>query len=448
MDNIDIFAIWQETLKILENEVSSLVTYETWMLPMQPVSLEDDVFTFEVNDTIQKNMIETRHKALIQNALKYILKRPVTIQLFLKGEEIKKIKPVITEKQVNKVSVRSSNGLTPKYRFENFVVGGSNKMAYSAALAVSEMPGTTEYNPLFLYGGVGLGKTHLMNAIGNEALADNPDTKISYLSCEKFMNELIESIGKKTGTEFRAKYRQLDILLIDDIQFISNKTGTQEEFFHTFNELIMDNKQIVISSDRPPSEIELLEERLKSRFGSGLMVDLKLPDFETRTAILKKKAKMLDYTIPDDVIKYIAENIRSNIRELEGILKRVMFYSKIYPGEITIEMAELAISDMIKMNKPKITVDYIQEVVAAHYGFTPEDLKNKQRYQSLATARQVAMYLCRKMLDEHYKEIGKKFGNKDHSTVISACTKIGQMIENDEDFKNTVLNLEKKINGK
>ncbi len=441
---MDINNIWQKTLELLENEVT-FITYQTWFLAMKPVKLTNDTFIFEVNDGFVKRTIDNKYINLIQNALAQVTNRNISVTTYIKGSEPAQEEPE-QKPDLNEHNIRNLNGLTPKYRFDNFVVGSSNKLAYSAAVAVSEMPGEA-YNPLFLYGGVGLGKTHLMNAIGNEALDNTPNLNIAYISCENFMNELIESIRTKKGAEFRSKYRKLDFLLIDDIQFISEKTQTQEEFFHTFNELTMNNKQIVISSDRPPSEIEQLADRLESRFQQGLVVDIKLPDFETRTAILQAKAKSLNYDIPDDVIQYIAQNIKSNIRELEGVLNRVIFYSKIYPGNITIDMAENAVEDILKMNKPKITIEYIQEIVAAHYGVSTDDLKGKTRTKKLALARQVSMYLCRKMLDINYKEIGRKFGNKDHSTVISAYNKIENLADEDEDIKNTLINLEKKINN-
>ena len=442
---MDIKKIWENTLALIEGEVT-FIAYQTWFLAMTPVSLTDTEFVFEVNDDFVKRTIDKKYLKLIQSAVAQAINRNVNIVTYIKGEKpVENKEEKSLTKEINDRTLRDQNGLTKKYRFDNFIVGESNKLAYKAAVAVSEMPGEA-YNPLFLYGGVGLGKTHLMNAIGNEALANTKDLKIAYLSCETFMNQLIESIGKNKTAEFRSKYRELDFLLIDDIQFISEKTQTQEEFFHTFNELWLNNKQIIISSDRPPSEIKHLADRLVSRFQAGLVVDLKLPDFETRTAILQSKAESLNYEVPNEVIQYIAQNIKSNIRELEGVLNRVIFYSKIYSGNITIEMAENAIEDIIKMNKPKITVEYIQEIVAGYYEVTTDDLKSKTKTKKLATARQAAMYLCRKMLDINYKEIGKKFGNKDHSTVISAYNKIERLLDEDEDMKNTLLNLEKKIN--
>lgn len=435
--------IWKQVLELIENELSDM-SYETWFLPLVPVIYENDIFVLEADLPFIKNHIEKNYITLLQNALKHVTGKLTSVKIIIKGTDTEGLTLKKEEPKSAETPLRNANGLTTKYRFDNFVVGSSNQLAHSAAVAVSEMPGK-EYNPLFLYGGVGLGKTHLMNAIGNEALENDPNLKIAYVASVTFMNELIDSIRTNKNTEFRSKYRDLDFLLIDDIQFISNKVQTQEEFFHTFNELQMNGSQIVISSDRPPAEIEHLTDRLVSRFQAGLVVDLRLPDFETRTAILQQKARAMNYAIPDDVIKYISENIRSNIRELEGVLNRVVLYQKIYPGEVTIEMAELAIADIIKMNKPKVTIDYIQEVVANTFGFSPEDLKSKQKHKPLAIARQTAMYLCRKMLSENYKEIGRKFGNKDHTTVLSACKKIGSMIENDEEFRTKVLNLEKKI---
>lgn len=438
---MDINNIWQTVLSLIENEVT-IIAYETYLLKMTPVSFDGNTFIFEVDDMFAKHTIDKKYLNLLETAIKHVTKKQtVNVVTVIKGEKYEPKKA--EEKQAPEHTTRLANGLLSKYRFENFIVGSSNQFAYSAAVAVSEMPGDT-YNPLFLYGGVGLGKTHLMNAIGNEVLENAPNCKILYVTCEQFMNELFNCIEHRTTEKFRSKYRELDILLMDDIQFIAGKTQTQEEFFHTFNDLLNNGRQIVITSDSPPNEIKQLEDRLVSRFQAGLTVDLQQPPFETRVAILKNKAEALNFDISDEILQYIADNIKSNIRELEGTLNRFQAYSRL-SGEITLEIAAGLIADMIKLNRQKITIEYIQEVVAAHFGYSTDDLKSGNKDRPLARARQAAMYLCRKLLNEHYNHIGRKFGDKDHSTVISACKKIGELIEKDEDFKNNILALEKKI---
>lgn len=436
---------WSEVLKILENEMTP-VAYETWILPLKPISLIDDTFTVEVLMPFSKNMIETRHSPIIQTALKIVLKKDINLKIVLPNEGNDPVHIVKEEPVINISNKMNDSGVLPKYVFENFIVGNSNRMAHAAAVAVSEDPGGA-YNPLFLYGGVGLGKTHLMHAIANEILKNNPSSKVLYVSCEKFTNELITAIRENKNNEFRDKYRQIDVLLIDDIQFISEKTYTQEEFFHTFNALWLDGKQIIISSDRPPTEIQNLTDRLSSRLSGGLIADIKFPDFETRTAILEKKAEQEGIILPKEVLQYIAQSIKSNIRELEGALIRVIAYARLTNKPIDIELAEDAIKDILKSGKPEINVEYIQELVGEHYGFKAEELKSKRKTQPLATARQVAMYLCRKILDESLVNIGKKFGGRDHTTVIHGCDKINDMIENDSNFQKTLLEIEKKITG-
>ena len=337
--------------------------------------------------------------------------------------------------------------LNPKYTFDTFVIGNSNRFAHAAALAVAEAPAQA-YNPLFIYGGVGLGKTHLMHAIGHYILNQNPHSKVVYVSSEKFTNELINSIRDDRNNEFREKYRNVDVLLIDDIQFIAGKESTQEEFFHTFNALHEANKQIIISSDRPPKEIPTLEDRLRSRFEWGLISDIQPPDLETRIAILKKKAKMENLNIPDDVMLYIATKIQSNIRELEGALIRIVAYSSLTNKEVTVELAEEALKDIISDTKPrKITVDLIKEVVAKEFNVKIEDFNSKKRTRAIAYPRQIAMYLTRELTDLSLPKIGDEFGGRDHTTVIHAYDKIANDIKESEDFKNRVDNLIKDIKG-
>ena len=337
----------------------------------------------------------------------------------------------------------------PKYTFDTFVVGANNNLAHAASLAVAESPGEI-YNPLFIYGGVGLGKTHLMHSIAHFILKNNPNSKVLYVTSEKFTNELIDAIRNKnniTTTEFREKYRNNDVLLIDDIQFIIGKESTQEEFFHTFNALHECKKQIIISSDKPPKEIETLEERLRSRFEWGLTVDIQSPDYETRMAILRKKEEMEGYNIDNEVIKYIATNIKSNIRELEGALTKIVALSKLDKKEITIELAEEALKDLISPNVAReVTPDLILQIVSDHLGVQAIDILGQKRNKEIAGARQIVMYLCRNMTSTPLQQIGQFLGGRDHTTVIHGIEKISKDIPKDPTLQNTIDILKKKIN--
>ncbi len=322
-----------------------------------------------------------------------------------------------------------STMLNPKYTFDSFVIGNSNRFAHAASLAVAESPAKA-YNPLFIYGGVGLGKTHLMHAIGHYILNNNPKSQVVYVSSEKFTNELINSIKDDKNVEFRNKYRNIDILLVDDIQFIAGKERTQEEFFHTFNALYEANKQIIISSDRPPKEIPTLEDRLRSRFEWGLIADIQAPDFETRMAILKKKADVEKLNIPNEVMVYIATKIKSNIRELEGALIRIVAFSSLTNKEISVDLASEALKDIISSKQTRqVTIDIIQEVVANYYNLKIEDLKSARRTRNIAFPRQIAMYLSRKLTDMSLPKIGEEFGGRDHTTVIHAYEKISNNLK-------------------
>ena len=334
------------------------------------------------------------------------------------------------------------NNLNNNYVFENFVIGESNRLAHAASVAVGESPGI--YNPLFLYGDVGLGKTHLMHAIANYILSKKPDTKVLYASCEKFTNELIASIREQKNKEFREKYRKIDVLLIDDIQFIVDKTQTQEEFFHTFNDLKDSGKQIIISSDRPPNEIETLTERLRSRFAGGLIADIKTPNFETRTAILEKKAESLNIAIPKEVSQFIAKSVKSNIRELEGALTRVIAYSNLTGVSLSIELAENALKDIIQDKDVSVSADTILDAVSSHFNVKIDEIKSKKRNQPITNARQVYMYLTREILNESLLNIGKTI-DRDHSTVIHGIEKIEEKIKNDKNFEASIMSLKDKI---
>ena len=338
-----------------------------------------------------------------------------------------------------------SSTLNPKYTFNSFVIGNSNRFAHAASLAVAEAPAKA-YNPLFIYGGVGLGKTHLMHAIGHYILESNPNAKVVYVSSEKFTNELINAIKDDKNEEFRSKYRNVDVLLIDDIQFIAGKERTQEEFFHTFNALHDANKQIILSSDRPPKEIPTLEDRLRSRFEWGLIADIQVPDFETRMAILKKKADVENLNVANDVMGYIASKIKSNIRELEGALIRIIAYSSLTNREVSVDLATEALKDIISKKQGKhVTIDAIQDIAASYYNLRIEDLKSQRRTRSVAYPRQIAMYLSRKLTDMSLPKIGEEFGGRDHTTVIHAYEKISENLKTDDTLQHTVNNITKKL---
>jgi chromosomal replication initiator protein len=340
-----------------------------------------------------------------------------------------------------------NTNLIPRYVFDEFVVGNSNRLAHAASLAVSESPAKA-YNPLFIYGGVGLGKTHLMHAIGHYILSQNKNAKVYYVSSEKFTNELINSIRDDKNEEFRNKYRTVDVLLVDDIQFIAGKERTQEEFFHTFNALHEANKQIIVSSDRPPKEIPTLEDRLRSRFEWGLITDIQPPDFETRIAILKKKSERDKVDIPSEVFEFIATKIKSNIRELEGALNRVIAYSTLTKREVDISLVNEALKDIFSStHMRKIDVDLIKSIVAEYFNIKFEDFESKKRTRQIAYPRQIAMYISRELTDLSLPKIGEEFGGRDHTTVIHAYEKISSEIHESYEFKNKIEGIIKEIKG-
>ena len=339
--------------------------------------------------------------------------------------------------------------LNPKYKFDTFVVGSNNKFAHSASLAVAESPGEV-YNPLYLYGGPGLGKTHLMHSIGHFILEQDPDKKVLYVTSEEFTNEVIESIRSGNAasmTKLREKYRNVDVLMVDDVQFIIGKESTQEEFFHTFNALHAAHKQIILSSDKPPKEMETLDERFRSRFEWGLIADIQPPDYETRMAILRKNAETYDRQIDEEIIKYIATNIKSNIRELEGAFNKIIAFAKLNKVDLTLSLAEEALKDVIYPNKPKeITPTLIINVVAEHFGVKPEDITSKKRNSEFVQPRQVVMYLCRELTDTSFTNIGKLLGKKDHTTIIHGVNKVSAEIQTNEELRNKIDIITKKIN--
>jgi chromosomal replication initiator protein len=441
---------WDDILKYLIAEYGiTEVSYNTWLKPLKVYDVKDNVITILINDERigppSITVIKKKYELLLKVSIEEILNESYELKFVLASEiessENKKVEPAAA-RRVSGVPTF----LNPRYTFDTFVVGGNNEFARAAALAVAENPGEI-YNPLFIYGGVGLGKTHLMHSIAHFVLKQNPDTKVLYVTSEKFTNELIDSIQKKTTAQFREKYRSIDILLIDDIQFIIGKESTQEEFFHTFNTLHESKKQIIISSDRPPKEMLTLEDRLRSRFEHGLMADIQPPDYETRMAILKKKEELDGYKINEDVLKYIASNIKSNIRELEGALTKIVAFSRLKKRELNLLLAEEALKDIISPNEKKIiTADLIVDVVAEHYNITPAEIYSKDKSRNISYPRQIVMYLCRKLTDMSVTDIGKALGNRDHSTVLHGYDKVSTDINNDSSIHNTIDVLIKKIN--
>jgi chromosomal replication initiator protein len=450
--SIDLSSLWHQVLKILSSELNNDMSFNTMLKPAKLVSLDQNIATVEVPNIFLKQVIEKRYINLLKDILSSILKQDISI--FLKacddgnfsGNGLESYSSQILDHYDSKsFSEEPVSSLNQKYTFDTFVVGNSNRFAHAASLAVAQSPARA-YNPFFIYGGVGLGKTHLMHAIGHYILSQKPNYKVVYISSERFTNELINSIKDDKNVEFRNKYRTIDVLLIDDIQFIAGKERTQEEFFHTFNALHEANKQLVISSDRPPKEIPTLEERLRSRFEWGLITDIQPPDFETRIAILLKKASMENLTVPNDVINFIATKIETNIRELEGALIRIVAYSSLTNCPIDINLAEHVLKDILPDQKPKkITISDILQEVGRHFSLKVEDFKAKKRTKDLAFARQVAMYLCSELTDLSLPKIGEEFGGRDHTTVIHARDKIAQDMAKDPQLSMLIDGLKKKL---
>lgn len=434
--------VWEKTLDVIKVELTE-VSFNTWLKAIQPISLKDNLIVFSVPDDFTKGILEARYVSLIKNALKQVTSEYYEIKFIIPTED--NFDSIINNKtESNQIEETVNSSLNPKYTFDTFVIGNSNRLAHAASVAVAESPAKA-YNPLFIYGGVGLGKTHLMHAIGHYILKQNKKSKVVYISSETFTNELINSIRDDRNNEFRGKYRNVDVLLIDDIQFIAGKERTQEEFFHTFNSLYEANKQIIISSDRPPKEIPTLEDRLRSRFEQGLIADIQAPDLETRIAILRKKAKQENLSISDDVMQLIAKKIQSNIRELEGALIRIVAYSSLTNGEINEDLATEALKDIISNSKPKlITPDAIKNIVGQYYGIKIEDFVAKKRNKSIVLPRQIAMFLCRELTDLSLPRIGEEFG-RDHTTIMHAYEKISSEMKIDIQLKSTLEELRSKI---
>lgn len=447
MINIGLESLWADVVDRLKDELST-PSFETWVRSVVPKSLDDNVLTLEVPTEFTRELIAARYTDLMRDLVQKTFGQPLDIHISVAAPKptpaTSKHGRARTNEEEGKPSVYASR-LNPKYTFEAFVVGSSNRFAHAASLAVAEMPARA-YNPLFLYGGVGLGKTHLMHAIGHIVLKQDPTSRVLYVSAENFTNELINAIQDNKMVPFRNRYRNIDVLLIDDIQFVGGKERTQEEFFHTFEALHGAHKQIVISSDRPPKDIKYLEERLRSRFEWGLITDIQPPDLETRMAILSKKAQLENLSVPDELIQFIASKIDTNIRELEGALIRVMAYGSITRQALTPDLAYEALKDVIHETRKKvITIRLIQEEVARHFDLKVEEFKAKKRTRAVAHPRQIAMYIARELTDASLPKIGEEFGGRDHTTVMHACEKVIRDRSQDPHLNQMIQNLIKRI---
>lgn len=442
---------WDEIKETIRKEYELTdVSYETWIKPLSFYDVKDNVVIIMIpsDQAHALNYISSKYKNFFKVIISEMMNHTYDITFILEKEATEqKKKNESAVKPSNQVNYENAN-LNPKYKFDTFVVGSNNKLAHSAALAAAESPGEV-YNPLYIYGGAGLGKTHLMHSIGHFILEKNPKMKVLYVTSENFTNEVINCIRSGDALKMnnmREKYRTVDILMIDDIQFIIGKESTQEEFFHTFNTLHSAGKQIILSSDKPPKDMETLEERLRSRFEWGLIADIQPPDYETRMAILQKNTENYNKEIDDEVLSYIADNVKSNIRELEGALNKIMAFSKLNKVDINLEYAEEALKDVIYPNKQKeITPSLIIEVVAEHFGISPEDITSKKRTAELVQPRQIVMFFCREMTENSLQNIAKAIGKKDHTTVLHGIKTITKEMESNEELKNKVDIIRKKI---
>lgn len=444
--------VWLEAQSNIK-KVLTPQTYNTWIKPIRFHTLTDDNLTLEVPSKFIKEWVTEKYLSMIVEAIssltntKYQIEFKITEKIPLESKPVDNFPPPVADKEPLKETNKNIDitaNLNPKYTFDSFVCGASNQFAHAASQAVASNP-ASNYNPLFIYGGVGLGKTHLLIAIGNHIKEKNKKAKICYYSSEKFMNEMINCLRYKKMDEFRNKFRKMDILLIDDIQFMAGKEATQEEFFHTFNALYESHKQIVVTSDKFPKDIPGLEERLRSRFEWGLIADIQPPDIETKIAILKKKSDINSITLPNDVALFLASSATSNVRELEGMLIRLGAYASLTGSEITLNMARDILKDIIVEKTKDITVEMIQKHVAEHFKIKVSELKSDKRLKTFVVPRQIAIFICRELTKSSYPEIGEKFGGKDHSTIIHSVKKIEKQMANDLEIKNIVENLKKEL---
>lgn len=436
--------IWEKGLSIIANKVGGSL-YELWFKPMKMMQLKDKNVVIEIPNRFYREWIEDRYPTIIAEVLEGLLGYPVNVKYRTSEKEDAILRKQDTKLE-NRKSKLASRGiyLNPKYIFDSYVVGPSNQFVHAAAKRVGDNPGFA-YNPLFIYGGVGLGKTHIINAIGNTIVDKNPGTVVCYISAEQFTNEVISAMRHERMGEFKEKYRNIDVLLIDDIQFIAGKTATQEEFFHTFNSLYEKQKQIVMSSDRAPLEISDITDRLRSRFSMGLIADIQPPEIETKIAIIYKKAAAEKLTIPDDVAYFIASKVKSNIRELEGCLIKLGAHASLTGMPIDTAMAKTVLRDLLSDDDRPVTVEVIQKAVCEYFGIKLQDIKAKKRTKEIANARQIAMFIAKQLTSLSLSEIGRYFGGKDHATVIYACKQIEERRGQDENLKKSIENLVKRI---
>ena len=437
-------SIWDQILARIETKVNRH-SYSTWFKPTAFIADGGTSITVRVPNTLFKDWLTKHYSVVLSEALAEV-RRPDTSLVFVAepvaaAEAAAAAQPPAPADESDDVATGAGNpaGLNPRYAFDTFIVGPSNQFAHAACRAVAEAP-SRSYNPLFIYGGVGLGKTHLMHAIGQYVLQHDEGLKLTYISSERFMNEMINAVRYDRILDFRERYRSVDVLLVDDIQFVSGKEGTQTEFFHTFNALYDAQKQIVLSSDRPPHEIPALEERLRSRFEWGLIADIQSPELETKIAILKRKAEAEAVPLPDNVAMYIANRIKSNIRELEGSLIRLIAYASLTGRDISLELTQEVLKNVIDQDEKAVTIESIQKFVSDYYQLKFGELKSKNNSKSIALPRQIAMYLCKNLTHASLPEIGRSFGGKHHSTVIHSIKKIDEMRKTDEDFNSLVIN--------
>lgn len=438
---MDCKKIWLDLQDAIKSAVVTEVSYTVHIKPAQAVSFDNSVFVISVPTSINRTMIEVRFKSKIENIIEAYTGQKITLKVILDSERESFSENNTAEVHNDSFPTEDKTNnylMNEKYTFETFVIGSSNNFAASAAISTSENPGRI-YNPLFIYGNSGLGKTHLMCAIGNKIKKDHPDYKIIYLTTEKFTNEFVECIKNKKMEEFRNKYRTADVLLVDDVQFLQKREGFQEEFFHTFNDLQSMNKQIVLTSDKSPGELTGIAERLISRFSQGLTIDIAVPDFETRLAILKKKSELGDYDISYEILEYIADRIKSNVRELEGTLLKVVSFSQLSHKEIDMELTKYVVESLLpKDGVVKMTPDKIMDKVSTFFSVTKEELIGKSRVKSLVVPRQIAMYLCSELTDMNAGMIGRTFGNKDRTTVLHSVNKVKEDLKRDTSLKTNI----------
>jgi chromosomal replication initiator protein len=438
---------WKRSLEILRDRIEAH-DYETFIRRLHPVAARDRNLLIEAPNRLAIDLITQRYLNLIEEVLSQTVGSPVRVLLQPPGAVQQELFPlaVPTSPPAN-LSRKRPSSLIPKYTFANFVVGASNQFAHAASKAVANQPGD-HYNPLFIYGGVGLGKTHLVNAIGHQILDKYPERRVLYLSSESFMNELINALRRDRMDEFKSRFRRIDVLILDDVQFLAGRERTQEEFFHTFNSLYESHRQIVLTSDKFPKEIPDLEERLRNRFEWGLIADIQPPDVETRVAILQKKAEAERIELPHDVALFLAANIDSNVRELEGSLTRLGAFASLNKSEITVDFARQVLQNILREKDSTITIESIQKVVCEFFHVRPADLRSKKRSRTIAVPRQVAMYLCRRYTQASFPVIGDRFGGRDHSTVIHATQVVDHRVKEDPTFRATIERLERMLESR